>query len=153
MKKRRHAPVGRVHVLVVVACLWMGAASAAQDEPLEWRLEHVAGVRPEEAANFFARLRKNVGTDDRRAVCEMVAYPLAQPGGAVSDAADCVARYDAIFTVAVRKAVGKQQYEELFATPDGVVVGLGELWFSGQPTPRLTAVNHGAALRPPKGKP
>ena len=138
---------------LVVACLWMSATPLAQDETIEWRLEHVAGIVPDAASDFFSELRKNVGTDDRRAVCEMVSYPLSQPDGNITSAADCVARYDTIFTIAVRKAVGKQQYEELFVTPQGVVVGLGELWFSGSPTPRITVVNHGADLRPPKGRP
>ena len=93
---------------------------AAQDEPLEWRLEHVAGVRAEAAEGFLTELRRAVGQNDHRAACEMLAYPLPQGDGAVNSASDCEARYDAVFTVPVRRAIGKQQFAEVFANQSGV---------------------------------
>jgi len=134
----------------------------AQDEPLATRLERLAGVKEEAVETFFNTLRRNVGQDNRRAVCEMVAYPLRQPAGPVQDAAQCEAGYEAIFTVAVRKAVGKQLFEELFVNQDGIMVGVGELWFAGvcrdatcsQSDLRISVVNGqtAGALVPPKGK-
>jgi hypothetical protein len=137
-------------------------SAAAQDEgPLASRAQRVAGLNGDAVDAFWTTLRRNVGRNEHRAVCDVVAYPLVQPEGVVADAAACEARYDAIFTIAVRKAIGTQQYEELFVTPSAVVVGLGELWFGKCPDRgcqatdlRITAVNGHPELgmRTPKGK-
>lgn len=135
---------------------------AAQEVPLARRLEQVAGVKAEAAETFFTAVRKALGTSDRQAACRLVSFPLQQPDGVVQDAAGCEQRYDAIFTIAVRKAVGTQLFEELFVNADGVMVGNGELWFAAQcrdsscaePDLRITAI-HGQAgvpLQPPSGK-
>ena len=118
--------------ILVVAWLATSAMLAAQDEPLESRLEHVAGVSAEAAEGFLTELRRAVGQNDHRAACEMLAYPLPQGDGAVNSASDCEARYDAVFTVPVRRAIGKQQFAEVFANQSGVMVGIGELWFAGR---------------------
>lgn len=148
--------------LVVAAGTGLVMSAAAQDdEPLASRVQRVAGLNGDVVEAFWTTLRRNVGRNEHRAVCEVVAYPLAQPDGVVVDVAACEARYDAIFTIAVRKAIGTQQYEDLFVTPSAVVVGLGELWFGRcldrgcqAPDLRITAVNGDPerGLRTPKGK-
>jgi hypothetical protein len=148
--------------VAVVALLATAAPLRAQDDPLGARLERVTGMTEAAVETFFGALRRNVGQNNRRDVCEMVAYPLGQPDGPVANAAACEARYDAIFTIAVRKAVGKQQFEDLFANQNGVMVGVGELWFArvcrdapcAQSDLRVTAVNgqSAAGLIPPQGK-
>ena len=89
--------------------------------------------------------------------------PPAARGGVVKDATDCEARYDAIFTMAVRKAIGTQQFEELFVNQSGVMIGMGEVWFAGgcpagRPCQQLSDIHITAitsqttGLQPPKGK-
>jgi hypothetical protein len=149
-------------VLAIVAC---GVAALvfvrAQQEPLDQRLERIAGLKADAVSEFWERLRRNVGRTDKAAVCGMIAYPLRHDGATVTGAADCVARYDDIFTIAVRKAVGTQQYEELFVNQSGVMAGIGELWFAGTcpdracapPQIRIVAVNSRTeGLQPPLGK-
>ena len=150
-----------------LASLWFAASLAtgvaglaAQEDPVESRLERVAGITPDAAGSFFEAMRRNIGTSDRRATCAMVAYPLRHPEGEVADAAACEARYDAIFTVPVRRAVGRQQFSALFVNQMGAAVGAGELWFAGRcllppcarADIRITAINSGAGLQPPEGK-
>jgi len=141
----------------------VSAPAGAQEEALDVRLERVAGLAPEAASAFFDALRKNVGRDDHAAACAMVAYPLRQGTSVVKDAADCQAHYDAIFTIPVRRAIGKQRYEELFVSEAGVMVGgLGELWFAatcGKAPCRAASDVHVTAiasepsgLLPPRGK-
>jgi hypothetical protein len=146
-------------VLVLAATL---QAHTLQDDPLESRLERVAGGKPDAASEFLTRLRRGLGTSDRVAVCGMVAYPLRQQDGIVQDAADCVARYDDIFTIPVRRAIGRQQFADLFVNQSGVMAGIGELWFAGscRTAPcdlddiRITIVNSHPedGLRPPRGR-
>jgi hypothetical protein len=150
---------------VLLAIVFFLAASvaphAAQDERLEGRLERIAHIDAASATAFFEALRRNLGTGDRAAACAMVAYPLRQPGGPVTSAAECQVRYDEIFTIPVRRAVGRQQFAELFVNDDGVMIGSGELWFAGrcdrrepcrEADLRIIAVNNEAGLIPPKGK-
>ncbi len=151
----------RFAYLPLAACLALSVATPlAQEDPVESRLLRVAGITPDAASAFFEALRRNVGTSDSRATCSMVAYPLRHRDGDVADAAACEARYDSIFTVPVRRAVGRQQFNELFVNQSGVAVGVGELWFAGrcrQPPCaeadiRITAINGATGPQPPKGK-
>lgn len=127
---------------------------------MEARIEQVAGIEAAAASGFFEQLRRAVGTNDRVAACALVAFPLQHPGGDVADAAACEARYDSIFSIPIRRAVGRQQWKELFVTEEGVVLGNGELVFAarcarrpcGSDALRITAINGGPGLRPPTGK-
>jgi hypothetical protein len=155
-------------ISLLAATAWLaalpGPASAqVQDDPIESRLETVAGIDAETGRAFFDALRRTVGRDERRAACEIVAYPLHHAAGEVKDAADCEARYDTIFTMSVRKAIGTQLFEELFVNRSGVMIGMGEVWFAGacqadRPCTRLSDIHitaitsQSAGLQPPTGK-
>ena len=149
-------------IVVVAACTVAAGVTAAQDEPLDWRLEHVAGVRADVAEAFLTMLRRAVGEDNRRAACELLAFPLPHGDAPVTSASDCEVRYDAIFTTPVRRAIGKQQFAEVFVNQSGVMVGVGEVWFAGRCTSspcqdrrdlRITVINSEPEhLLPPKGK-
>lgn len=144
-----------------MAVFGYAAVVQAQDEPIEARLERVAGVKPAAAREFFMALRRALANSDRAAVCALVAYPLAQPSGAVKNAAECEQRYDTIFTVPVRRAVGKALFEEIFVAPTDLIINYGEVWMTpckescGTPgNLRITQVNHAddGSLKPPAGK-
>jgi len=155
-------------ISLLAATVWLAATPApasaqVQDGPVESRLEKVAGIDAETARGFFDALRRNVGRDERQAACAMVTFPLQHPAGVVKDATDCEARYDAIFTMAVRKAIGTQQFEELFVNQSGVMIGMGEVWFAaacqaGRPCQQLSDIHITAitsqtgGLQPPQGK-
>lgn len=100
---------------------------------------------------FLEKLKAAVAADDRATVAGMVSYPFAtQIGGkAVTfrDAHHLLARYDQIVTAKVKRALAQQDYADLFANDEGVMVGNGEIWFSGigaeEPANVLiTAINH-----------
>lgn len=150
---------------VALVALAAGTTLPAQDEPLEVRLEKTASIRPEAARAFFDTLRKHVGESDRAAACGLIAFPLQHATGVVKDAADCVARYDTLFTIPVRRTIGRQRFEEVFVNAQGVMLGAGEVWFakpcakapcalaSAAGELRLTVLNTDAATAtPPKGK-
>ncbi len=155
--------IRRTWLACVLATLALvGATPSAQEQPIETQLERI-GLKADVVSTFFDAMRKAFGTNNHQAVCAMVAYPLRQPSGMVADAAACDARFDEIFPVTVRRAVGKQLFNELFIdSSKGILVGLGELWFTGKCRDaacregdfRITEVNGSAdaALKPPKGK-
>ena len=152
-------------LVVLPGLVGLGAQLRPQDEPLGVRLEKTAGIKPDAARAFFDGLRKSVGQGDQAAACAMIAYPLTHATGVVKDAAECVARYDTLFTIPVRRAIGKQRFEELFVSQSGAMVGVGEVWFA-RPCPkapcavatapealRVTLLNTDAAsVPPPAGK-
>jgi hypothetical protein len=97
---------------------------------------------------FFDALKKAVADNDKAAVAAMVDYPFqARIGGKakkIRDAAHFVADYDRIVTAKVKQALAAQSYETLFANWQGVMIGDGEIWFSGVGNGdviKITAIN------------
>lgn len=102
----------------------------AAEEP-DWS---VTGLSREQIAEFLAALQHGIEQDDRAAVAALVSYPLHLRGEAeliVETADELVAQYEQIFTEAVRAKVLEQQLDELFVNSNGVMIGDGEVWFSG----------------------
>lgn len=99
-------------------------------------------------ADFFDALQKAVAADDKAAVAAMVDYPFsARIGGKavkIRDAGHFAADYDKVVTAKVKNAVAKQTYATLFANWQGVMIGDGEVWFSGvgkDSHVKITAIN------------
>lgn len=84
---------------------------------------------------FFEKLKKAVAEDDRQTVALMVDYPFQAriKGRAVKirDRKHFSADYDEIITPKVKNAISRQSYATLFANWQGVMIGDGEIWFSG----------------------
>lgn len=82
---------------------------------------------------FLTRLQSAVRSDDRKAVLELIAFPLrvnSESGTRLYPDAQAVARnYDRIFTTDVRRAVLDQRFDRLFGRDQGVMIGNGEIWF------------------------
>ena len=99
-------------------------------------------------ATFFEALKTAVAAGDKQAVSAMVDYPFTARIGdkalTIRDAAQFVADYDKVITPKVKDAIAAQTYETLFANWQGVMIGNGELWFSGvgePPVVRIIAIN------------
>lgn len=99
-------------------------------------------------ATFFEALKTAVAAGDKQAVSAMVDYPFTARIGdkalTIRDAAQFVADYDTVITPKVKDAIAAQTYETLFANWQGVMIGNGELWFSGvgePPVVRIIAIN------------
>jgi len=97
---------------------------------------------------FFDNLKKAVAAGDKAAVAAMIEYPFqASIGGKsikIRDTAHFIADYDQIITAKVKHALQGQTYETLFANWQGVMVGDGEIWFSGvgdADVIKITAIN------------
>ncbi|MFC5386810.1 hypothetical protein ACFPLB_12650 [Aquamicrobium segne] len=97
---------------------------------------------------FFDNLKKAVAAGDKAAVAAMIEYPFqVRIGGKslkIRDAAHFIADYDQVITAKVKHALQGQTYETLFANWQGVMVGQGEIWFSGvgdADVIKVTAIN------------
>ncbi len=123
---RRHT---RATLILLLACLGPTQAAVAQEATLDVRLERVAAIQPDAAKAFYEALRGSVGRSEQAAACALLAYPLQHASGVIANAAACVASYDTLFTIPVRRAIGRQRYEELFVNDHGVMLGVGEVFF------------------------
>jgi hypothetical protein len=112
------------------AALWLtlillGAPAAAQAP--DWVMQDRA------YAEFLTQLQGAVRSGDRRAVSNLVRYPLRVNSGGrtrLYRSPAAVRRdYPLIFTPNVRRAILAQRFEALFGRDQGVMIGNGEIWF------------------------
>ncbi|MFT3987277.1 hypothetical protein [Aestuariivirga sp.] len=134
---------GRINIMMaarIVAlifaffCLSQSAAWAQTAAQMDQTLDQLYGAH-KPYHDFFNALQAAVKADNKTAVSKMISYPLQTMVGGkkvtLHDAAHFVASYDQIITAKVKSAVEHQTYETLFARDQGVMIGDGEVWFSG----------------------
>lgn len=97
---------------------------------------------------FLKTLQKAVAANDKAAVAALIDYPfqarINDKATKLKDPAHFIADYDKIMTSKVRHAIANQTYAGLFANWQGVMIGDGEVWFSGvggNAKIRITAIN------------
>jgi hypothetical protein len=119
---------------IALAMAAVAPAAAQSDAQTSARLDALFGAHEPYAA-FLARLKDAVAAGDHRSVAAMIAYPLetriAGLPVTLAAPADALRRYDQLFTAPVVAALEAQTYATLFAAAEGVMVGDGEIWFSG----------------------
>jgi len=131
--------IDRLKSLLAVAllCIGMGGAApvgAQSEAEVNARLDGLFGNHKPYRA-FFTDLKAAIVAGNKQAVAAMVAYPLTvKIGGkdvSLRSTQDLLARYDQVVTARVVAAARTQTYETLFARDTGVMIGDGEIWFSG----------------------
>ncbi|XSG82578.1 MAG: hypothetical protein ACPW61_02020 [Methyloligella sp. ZOD6] len=84
---------------------------------------------------FFEKLKTAVAADDKETVAAMVDYPfqarIDDRAIKIKDRKHFVSDYETVITPEVKQAVAQQTYGTLFANWQGVMIGDGEIWFSG----------------------
>ena len=128
----RRAGRGASFVAILLLGLLCGTVSA--DEPIEQRLDALFGEHERYLA-FFQELKDAVIRDDRKKVAGLVNYPLNVFAGGrrtvVRSRAELLRRYREVFNENVIRAVKAQEADALFANWQGVMLGDGQIWFSG----------------------
>lgn len=119
---------------------------APGQEPIEWRIEHIAGLKAKDDRAMLERLKQGVANKDRHTICSMIEYPL---DARVQDAAACEQQFESLFDADVVRVITEQKFENLFANWRGVMIGRGVVWVSGvcrdkscaSPDLRIVAIN------------
>ena len=116
------------------------AAPAGPSEPdpaaaaVDARLDRLFGEH-DAYRKFLHDLQAAVVGDLREQLAGMVSYPLSTKlqGRAVRirTPRQFLSHYETLLPVNTRQLIAQQSYEQLFATSAGVMIGSGELWFSG----------------------
>ena len=99
------------------------------------RLDRLYGAH-QPYADFLAALQKASAANDKQAIANMVHYPfstmLAARRKVLKTPKAFLARYDDIMTPKVRAAIAAQTYETLFSNSNGLMIGSGQVWFTGK---------------------
>lgn len=123
-------------------------ALAQSDADMNKQLDATMGAH-KPYAEFLPKLQAAIASGDKATVAAMVDYPFVAHlnGKAVKirDAKHFAADYDQLVTPKVKAAVAKQTYATLFTNWQGVMIGDGEVWFSGvgaSNAVKITAINN-----------
>ncbi len=140
LRPRAPRPAGRVAIarplvpVVAALILCLLCRTVAADEPIEQRMDALFGEHERYLA-FFQELKDAVIRDDRKAVAGLIHYPLDVFAGrrrtVVRTPAELLKRYHEVFNPNVIRAVTAQEPSALFANWQGVMLGNGQIWFSG----------------------
>lgn len=116
---------------MLLATASLTGRAAAQDSEVYDRIEELHG----DAAGFDRPLRQLVlamRSGDAETVAGLAEYPLTVKANGetydVENAEDFVENFDDLVTPETRRAVGRQQYQDLFVSSEGVMLANGAVW-------------------------
>jgi hypothetical protein len=118
----------------VVALAAAPLGTVAETAELDARLDLLFG---EHAAhrNFLRELQSAVSGHARVRVAAMVNYPLRTritgKWVRLQTPAQFLAHYDDLLTPKIQEAISRQTCGDLFSNSQGVMIGAGEVWYSG----------------------
>ncbi|OWV85418.1 hypothetical protein ATY78_25755 [Rhizobium sp. R635] len=110
-----------------------GRAFAQSENEVYNRIEELHG----DAAGFDRPLRQLVQAmraGDAETIAGLAEYPLTVKANGetydIENAEDFVDNFDDLVTSETRRAVGRQQYQDLFVSSEGVMLANGAVWMS-----------------------
>ena len=108
------------------------AAAAADEGDARARIDSVLGDAAQYEKVFNAFKTAVVG-GDRAAVVEEVRFPLNIAGGRkITGPGEFQRNYEKIITPAVVKAMSGQEFSKVFVNQQGVMIGDGQVWLTGE---------------------
>lgn len=108
------------------------APAAAEEGDARARIDSVLGDAAQYEKVFNAFKTAVVG-GDRAAVVEEVRFPLNIAGGKkISGPGEFQRNYEKIITPAVVKAMSEQDFGKVFVNQQGVMIGDGQVWLTGE---------------------
>ncbi len=95
---------------------------------------YVAGFTQKEFNTYFTKLQKAVAKNDKKAVSNLVYYPLNVNSNGktkvIKNQKQFIKEYKAIMTKKVKNSVLKQKSDKVFVNYKGAMTGNGEVWMS-----------------------
>jgi hypothetical protein len=129
---RQCGPLAALAVVLLLTGIPAGGVAQAAD--VDARLDLLFGEH-DPYRNFLHQLQEAVAQRARARVAAMVSYPLrVRIGGhlmQVDTPRRFIAHYVDLMPRKIRDAIARQSYDTLFVNSQGVMIGNGELWFSG----------------------
>jgi hypothetical protein len=123
-----------VSVLVAAFAAAPPPGLAAETAQVDARLDLLFGEH-EAYRNFLHELQIAVSEHARGRVAAMVNYPLRTrihgQWVRLQTPAQFLAHYEELLTPKTQDAITRQTYDDLFSNSQGVMIGSGEVWYSG----------------------
>lgn len=117
--------------MLLATTSFTGRAAAQSDSEVYERIEELHG----DAAGFDRPLRQLVlamRSGDAETVAGLAEYPLTVKANGetydVETAEDFIENFDGLVTPETRRAVGRQQYDDLFVSSEGIMLANGAVW-------------------------
>lgn len=107
-------------------------SSTEKEVAFQRTLQDQAGLDLADARAFFNCLKIASKRDDKDTLSQLIRYPLRINGRiTVRTPGEFKRAYPTIFNSKVKRAIEAQQFEDLFVSYRGLMVGSGEVWISG----------------------
>ncbi|AWH52037.1 hypothetical protein C1924_01955 [Stenotrophomonas sp. ESTM1D_MKCIP4_1] len=108
------------------------APAVADEGDARARIDSVLGDAAQ-YENVFNAFKTAVVGGDRAAVVEEVRFPLNVAGGKkITGPGEFQRNYEKIITPAVVKAMSEQEFDKVFVNQQGVMIGDGQVWLTGE---------------------
>ncbi|OAV52303.1 hypothetical protein A6U98_26200 [Rhizobium sp. WYCCWR10014] len=137
--------------LLLLGAILLGDSSALaqSDSDVYNRIEELHG----DAAGFDRPLRqlvKAMRSDEAETIAGLGEYPLTVKANNetydVKNAEDFIDNFDDLVTPQTRRAVGRQQYKDLFVNSDGVMLAGGAVWMGAVCDDNACEASHWAII-------
>src|SRR5262245_7510326 len=119
-----------LRLLLIALALGVAGAGASAGDRFA-----VAGLTEAEVRSFFTALQTAVRSRDDERLADLLEYPLrvnrAKGHRLVGTRERFLSAPDAVFTERIRSRVLAQEFSALFVNSRGVMIGNGDVWFSG----------------------
>jgi hypothetical protein len=120
--------------LLAIAGSYTPAIAVAEGEDVDARLDLLFGEH-DPYRDFFRELQAAVAANARERVAALVNYPLKTHihGHVVHlrNPQQFIAQYEVLLSAKTQDVLAHQSFNSLFANSQGVMVGNGQIWFSG----------------------
>lgn len=127
-------------ILTMTACKPEQSTAPAEEtasvEKTDQSRFHVAGIDDDqEVSDFLDTIKQAVAQDNREKIASLIRYPMGiYDGGELirtyPNSASVLENYDSIVTDQVKSTLSTTNFDGLFVTQEGVMVGQGQIWFN-----------------------
>ena len=121
-------------ILIITLALFVTIPTQADDKKMREAMVNLYGAsQPYE--DFFYKYTRAVISNDRSTVASLNSYPIRvnynKKTKYIKSKQEFIKKYDEIITKRIIEVVNKQKFEDLFASSNGLNIGLGHVWFNG----------------------
>lgn len=125
-----------IFILLFMPCATFGAKAMdpTAGQSTEQRMDDLFGDH-KAYKNFYYKFKDAVLKNKRKQVSELVGYPITIYGDerkySIKNKTEFLNLYDSVFSQNMLTVIKQQQFNDLFVKWSGVMIGNGEVWFSG----------------------
>jgi hypothetical protein len=119
---------------IFISVFMVNAFSQEIEENINTRLTNLYGdYLPYQT--FFQNMKSYFANNDSTQISNIIQYPIQiiinDKKSNISNKKEFIKNYSKYITNTIKKAVKDQEYDSLFANSEGLMIGNGQIWFTG----------------------